>query len=180
MKFKKDANLVQLDVFFGLCEKAQELIFNALRDEKTCHLLSIVWLDENILQLSPIEQIFYIGNHINNISNRNFFIELEEQKVVYTHKNQYRVDFLVSTYIGKDDCGKTIEYELKNPIVIELDGAEYHSSKKQKNYDYARENNLKLAGYNVVRFTGSQVFNNVFDCLDKVCELIKMSDKEEV
>lgn len=35
------------------------------------------------------------------------------------------------------------------------------------NYDYERETALKLAGYDVLRFTGSQVFNTPFACVEK-------------
>ena len=182
MKLEKDNNLIQLDVFLGLCNTAQEMIFKALRSDDTCHFLNVFWLEDDILDMTPIEQIFYIGNYINEIKKNNFCIELEAQKIISIPKKNkmYRVDFLVSTYTEIDDCGKDIEFLLKKPIAIELDGIKYHSSKKQVNYDYERENCLKLAGYDVVRFTGSQVYNNVFACLDKVCELIKMADKVEV
>ena len=48
------------------------------------------------------------------------------------------------------------------------------------NYDYKRENDLKLAGYDIVRYTGSQIYNDVYSCLDKVCELIKKANKTEI
>lgn len=169
----------QVENFLCLCNKAQELIFKTLRNAKTSHFLSIVDIGDEVTKMSPIEQIFYVGNYINDVSGRNFFIELEPQKEILingTHK-KYRVDFFVSVFIEED---KDKFYDLIKPIVIELDGVEYHSRKKQINNDYERENELKLQGYDVIRFTGSQVYNDVFSCLDKVCKLIQLSDKKEV
>ena len=56
--------------------------------------------------------------------------------------------------------------------MIECDGFEYHSSKQQVNYDYERENDLKLNNYNVMRFTGSQIINEPFKCVKTVYEYL--------
>lgn len=64
------------------------------------------------------------------------------------------------------------EKKLKKPLVIETDGKNWHSSKKQMNHDYKRENDLKLAGYDVMRFTGSQVYNKPFDCIYAVMDYV--------
>lgn len=171
----------QLDNFLCLCNKAQELIFKALQDNKTCHFFSVVEIGDEVSKMSPIEQIFYVGNYISSVAGGNFFIELECQKeiVIVDTDKKYRVDFIVSFYIEKrGDTSK--EYDLIRPIVIELDGKDYHSTTKQINADYERENDLKLQGYDIIRFTGRQVYNDVFGCLDKVCKLIEMADKIEV
>ena len=184
MEIKKIHALNQLENFMCLCRKAQELIFEALTSDKAFHLLYVAGIGDEVCRMSPIEQMFYIGNYINEVSGRNFLIELVEQKEITIPRTNktYRVDFYVSDYIvsSKGGVGCYKEYVLKKPIVIELDGFDYHKNKKQVNYDYERETVLKLAGYDVIRFTGSQVYNDVFGCLDKVCELIKMADKEEV
>ena len=43
------------------------------------------------------------------------------------------------------------------------------------NYDYERENELKLAGYDIMRFTGSQVYNNPLECIEKIHKYCKQS-----
>lgn len=171
-----------LDNFSCLCRKAQELVFEALACEKTSNLLYIAEIGDEVSTMSPIEQIFYIGNLINSVSGRNFSIELVSQKDICVRGNgkKYRVDFFVGSHIDSFSNFCCKEYILKTPIIIELDGADYHSNKVQMNYDYERENNLKLEGYNVIRFTGSQIYNDVFGCLDKVCEFIKQSEKTKV
>ena len=59
----------------------------------------------------------------------------------------YKVDF---TY---GDC------------VIELDGHEYHKTKEQRDHDYKRERYLQKLGYNVIRFTGTEVFLDDRKCV---------------
>ena len=95
----------QLDNFLCLCSKAQELIFKALQDYNCCHFFVVAGIDEEVLNMSPIEQIFYVGNFINNVSGKNFLIELEEQKeiVVENSDRKYRVDFLVTMYTENID-----------------------------------------------------------------------------
>lgn len=48
----------------------------------------------------------------------------------------------------------------------------YHSNKEQMNYDYEREQDLQLAGYKIMRFTGSQIFNNPCECVMKVYKYV--------
>ena len=66
-------------------------------------------------------------------------------------------------------------------LIIECDGFDYHSNKKQMTYDYKRENNLKLNGYDIIRFTGSQIYNDPMDCVKKIMKYIYMKgfDKNE-
>ena len=47
------------------------------------------------------------------------------------------------------------------------------------NYDYERENKLKKIGYNVIRFTGSQIYNHPMETVNDLLEIIKRDiDKE--
>lgn len=171
-----------LENFLKLCRKAQELIFDCLQEEKTSHFFVVCGLEDYLTKLSPIEQIFAVGNYVNCITKKNFYIEIEPQKeiIIADTSKRYKADFYVDYYIGSDNNGGIKEYCLDKPIIVELDGKEYHSSKAQMNYDYERENDLKLAGYDIVRFTGSQIYNDVYSCLDKVCELIKKANKTEI
>ena len=155
-----------LPVFEKLCDKAKNIIFNALSHPNTLQYFYVLDLPDEILQMSPIEQIFYVCADIFTILHDNS-IDIEEQKFIVANGKRYRADFYAERFlIGSK------EHYLKNPIIIELDGHDYHSTKEQRNYDYERENNLKLAGYHVIRFTGSQVYRNPFDCLEKVYQYV--------
>ncbi|MBP6157226.1 MAG: DUF559 domain-containing protein [Polaromonas sp.] len=66
--------------------------------------------------------------------------------------SRYRVDFLL-----KDAR-----------LVIELDGHEYHSTKEQLKNDAIRQRYLSRAGYNVIRFTGSEIYSDAQGCVSEV------------
>ena len=141
---------------------------------------------------SPIEQIFEVAYRLYMIDfyfwNKNiediekltrfpFFVifndELSYQKEIIYNGKKYIADFLIDFSVK---CKNSDEYlypefhDLK--YIIELDGHEYHSDKKQVNYDYERERDLQELGYKVIPFTGSQIFNNPFTCIDKLVQII--------
>lgn len=68
----------------------------------------------------------------------------------------YRVDFAIP----------------KHQLVIELDGHEYHKTKWQRTYDAERERYIELAGWRVIRFTGTEIFRNVNQCVRQVTMFI--------
>ena len=65
-------------------------------------------------------------------------------------------------------------------LVIECDGHDYHhASKEQVQKDYERETNLKMAGYDVLRFTGSQIYKDPIGCAKTIFDYIKKKVGEE-
>lgn len=152
--------------FERLCDRAKNIFFNALENEITMKYLLVSSFPEEIAYLSPIEQIFYVAKEIFGIiscNDLNFEIYFNYQEYVKAKDKTYRADFYIDTVSYKN---KT--YRLKTPILIELDGQKYHSTKEQRNRDYERENNLKLEGYHILRFTGSQVYKEPIRCVRKV------------
>ena len=130
-------------------------------------------IPDDISGLTPLEQIFFVGN---TILGKNLY--LLPQTEIRTNGKRYIADFVVEGFLDWQDRELVGDLLLKKPLVIELDGKEYHSTKKQMNYDYARENDLKLAGYDVMRFTGSQVYNDIYGCVQKVFEYVKKCEVE--
>lgn len=161
--------------FLKICHKAQYLIFSSLKNPRTSHFFVVFGVDDIVPELTPVEQIFYIANQLNEINFGEGVLELDCQKEIVVGNKKYRVDFIIE-YIFKDN----VDYKLEKPLVIEIDGKDYHSSNEQMNYDYERENNLKLAGYDVIRFTGSQVYRNSRRCIKQVFEYIEKSNKTEI
>lgn len=167
-----------LDIFLKLCHKAQELIFEFIHDFPHENFFDTYSLREWMLELSPIEQIFVIANDIALMSDRDYLDnDMFIQEEIEVNGKKYRPDFI----IFKAGMRITEEYSqeiyLKRHIIIELDGREYHSNKQQMNHDYQRENELKLAGYDVIRFTGSQIYNDVFGCISQICKYIEQAEK---
>lgn len=95
----------------------------------------------------PIENDFYnawCAKHPN--------IELKRQHHVF----KYYLDFA----------------HVPSKVAIEIDGQKYHSLKKHRNSDYARQHTIEDDGWNFVRFTGSQAWNDIESCVDRVFKVI--------
>lgn len=150
-----------LVVFKRLCDKAQEMVFDALDTDGTYQLIYVCGLDEELINMTPIEQILYIANNIYCVPNR---------PVVYEFVPQYEIQINTKKYIADFCILGTADKDFKYPIVIEVDGFEYHNKKAQMNKDYEREFDLQNNGYRVLRFTGSQIFTEPFGCIDKIYE----------
>jgi tetratricopeptide (TPR) repeat protein len=61
-------------------------------------------------------------------------------------------------------------------IAIEIDGHEYHKTKEQRTHDTQREREIKLtlpADWTVIRFTGTEIFQNTTRCVDEVLQFIQ-------
>lgn len=166
----------------NLCNKAKDILISY-----AFHHNNIYDYYEYLQELdkisSPIEQIFYVsyilycgflGNDM--VDDVPLVISLFEniklqEKVEFNNKT-YNIDFVID-FSNKNNKGEYITPTIKNlKYAIELDGFDYHSNKQQMNYDYERENNIKLKGYNVIRFTGSQLYKEPFKCVDNLIRII--------
>ncbi len=72
--------------------------------------------------------------------------------------NKYRVDFLVPS----------------KKVIIELYGYQHHNTKVKITKDAERERYLQRVGYQVIRFTGTEVFKDVRKCVYEVLSLAKI------
>ena len=71
-------------------------------------------------------------------------------------------------------CLFTNDYRL----VIECDGHEFHKlTKEQVKHDNERDFNLKDCGYDVIHFSGSQIYENPWKCADEVCRYLTQKVK---
>jgi very-short-patch-repair endonuclease len=75
----------------------------------------------------------------------------------------YRVDFALTNVPG---------VPLLN-VVIELDGHDYPSSRDQRNHLTARDRALMKAGWQVVRFTASQINSDCEGCVRETVALVR-------
>lgn len=112
---------------------------------------------------SPIEQIFNFAYDI-VICNEGFPINellyLFPQTEIVANGNRYIADFLLDTdRIG----GIYREHSLK--LVIECDGHEFHEkTKAQVEKNNKRNFDLQLEGYEVLHFSGSQIYKDPLKC----------------
>jgi very-short-patch-repair endonuclease len=185
--------------FENLCEKAKGYFWGwLLSGENSISCLPDAIMNFQILdcRISPIEQIFnicYYRYAVENIPNADdieefcglplyccFIEELQKQKNIVANGKNYIVDFCID-FSRKNKAGQYIYAKFKNlKYVIELDGYDYHSNKKQMNYDYEREQNLQILGYKIMRFTGSQIYNKPYECIDKLIKMILTDMRKEI
>lgn len=93
---------------------------------------------------SPLEQMFY----------ELAFLDLH----IYPQHpvGKYRLDFAIPD----------------KRIAIELDGHEYHKTKYQRTHDAKRDRWLYGQGWHVLRFTGTEIYQNLDWCIDEICALV--------
>lgn len=79
---------------------------------------------------------------------------------VYTQVacNNYRIDLVI--YTGK------------KKLAIEADGKNYHSSVQQVKHDKEKDWQLRKHGWEVIRFTGSEIYRNSNQCVEEIEKLL--------
>jgi very-short-patch-repair endonuclease len=105
-------------------------------------------------EMTPIEQIMWLSfYHMMNSP----VVKIEPQARV----GKYRVDFLLR--IGTES------------IIVECDGHNFHErTKEQAAKDRKRDRDLQSDGFKVMRFTGSEIWNDADSCYREVeREIIK-------
>lgn len=114
---------------------------------------------------SPIEQLLGFSlsiqmNRIDLFADATSF--LQQQNIKTKHKT-YRVDFLIQAL----KMNRSVSY------IIECDGHDYHEkTKEQAKRDKQRDRHLINEGYKVLRFTGSEIYENPHQCSNEIIRLI--------
>ena len=161
------------DDFNRLPDRAKELFFafclSDKHDNPTDITDFIITMGFEVNGNSPIEQIFSFAYSL--VIWNHGFIEYdwanypESQKEIATEGHKYRVDFCFHT--PKAD-GTSLD------LVIECDGHEFHkATKEQVARDNERDFNLKKAGYEVIHFSGSQLYKEPYECAERVFDYIR-------
>lgn len=104
-----------------------------------------------------------------------FFNELQPILERQVQIGRYRVDFVLSAY-----SDGTVYSELAEPVVgqprwrrlvIECDGHDFHErTKEQAAKDRSRDRELSALGFDVFRFTGSELWRDPWGCASQVHE----------
>lgn len=162
------------DIYYDIDRETE--IREYLVDEVSMHLTALssdaeMILEESLIDCeSPIEQLLSLALeelNIKNIYKFNPFIdvvEIEKQKEIQCENKKYRVDFLIPV-IYKNQENKC--------FVIECDGHEFHQkTKEQVEIDNTRMRNLQKAGYEVVRFSGTEIWHRPYKCANEVLNII--------
>ena len=118
---------------------------------------------------SPIEKLLAIG--FKSIGLESYkrspiieSIEISNQRTILCRNLKYRVDFLITV---RDSIDRFKMY------VVECDGHEFHEkTKEQVIYDNERTRDLQRAGYEVIRFSGTEIWNRPHKCAMEVLRII--------
>ena len=165
-----------LEMFLESPKKVQQLLMLPLVKQR---IYPEFWNDESIK--SPIEQIFITAFEFYcRLENKKRIFLFPQKEVIYNNKKYY-IDFEFEA----DDYLTSLIFEdkLKNKnfkLAIECDGYEFHQkTKEQVQHDNEREYNLKMAGYEVLRFSGTQIYNNPLKCAEDTYNYIIKRVEEE-
>lgn len=122
---------------------------------------------------SPIEQILWMALNFCTLNSGKDYI-FDEQAEVEANGNKYRLDFLYEEdYMDFTD----------NPLLlaIECDGHDFHEkTKEQVEKRNKRDMDLKLAGYDILHYSGSQIYKNPIKCAMEILDYIdkKIGEKQ--
>jgi hypothetical protein len=156
--------------FEKLPTKCKEIFFDALRYNNNFYFCILDDMENNYFNQcdSPIEQIFlfvmemYRGTHT-------VHFEIYPQYSVQVDKKEYIADFLIRF----SDYYRALDYYPENDIeiIVECDGHDFHEkTKEQVKKNNERDLALKKAGYEVLHFSGSQIYNDYKKCVSEVAD----------
>ena len=161
--------------FRALPERAQEIWFHycnlAIANKRLEDLMFIYicGLDYSKCK-SPIEMLFNFAFDLVKFSEGYMGYDLFPQHEIRCKTKTYYADF---AFFANEIDGMM---EIKNPdfkLVIECDGHEFHEkTKEQVTRDNEREYDLKMEGFDVLRFSGSQIYKKPFLCAAQALEYI--------
>lgn len=162
------------DIYYDV--DREENIKEYLVDKVSTHLIALsadteMMLEESLINCeSPIEQLLSMALeelNIKNIYKFNPFIdvvEIEKQQEIICEDKKYRVDFLIPV-IYKNQENKC--------FVVECDGHEFHQkTKEQVERDNTRMRKLQKCGYEVIRFSGTEIWHRPYKCAKEILNII--------
>ena len=119
---------------------------------------------------SPIEQLLSL--ELNDLrygfNDWNPFIDISSitsnQEIICKNGKKYRLDFY---FIVDYKNQETIRFD------IECDGYNFHQkTKEQVEYDNQRQRDLQNEGFEIIRFSGSEIWKDVQKCVDEIQSII--------
>lgn len=176
------------DDFYYDIDNREEDIRTYLVREVSLHLTALssdaeMVLEESLIDCeSPIEQLLSMALENLNLTNIYKFnpfidiIDIGKQKDIDCGDKKYRVDFLIPV--------KYVNQENKY-FVIECDGHEFHQkTKEQVEKDNIRMRKLQEYGYELIRFSGTEIWHRPYKCAEEILKIIlskcKYTRKEKI
>jgi hypothetical protein len=167
---KDGANIGMMDV----AEKEMEAFFNAPQNRPEMPVEVLLHCE------SPIERLLAVSlagalvpkmNYIyRNMDYNEVLTEITPQYVICIGKdNKYRCDLFLSVSFILSDSEL-----IKVECVIECDGHDFHEkTKEQVARGKRRDRDLISMGYDVIHFSGSEIWHDVDACSQYICDFIE-------
>lgn len=160
----------------NLPDKAREILLAVIDsmqsgDKETLAIFLDVALNEDkyLKCESPIEKILCVALDIvtffrlKEFSDYDFFYY--PQSEIFCAEKVYRADF--HFYIENCKNSEKPNYE----FLVECDGYEYHHKEKwQVKRDNKRDYEIKRAGYEILHFSGTQIYENPMECANDIID----------
>ena len=112
-----------------------------------------------------VEDIGFVvdGRRFGDSGNGADFLIIEPQAKI----ENYRADFLLTFKSSLPG------FEKGRQLVVECDGHNFHDkTKQQASRDKERDREMKKLGYDVFRFTGSDIWNDAFSCAKEAVDMV--------
>lgn len=122
---------------------------------------------------SPIEKLFliewyYQTQHWSDYENIHIISQYEI--------DNYRIDFMIYIATFEEWADEKLEYPKNHKdksLIVELDSYLWHgSSPEQFTKEKERERELKKQGWNIMRFSGREIYRNVEKCIEEILEFV--------
>lgn len=170
------------DEFEKLPPRAKEIYFYAMeklvyQNNIIAHLITNPPFGGSEDCQSPIEKILYVACNIvfcirnSELKDGELGIFILPQVDIETDSKKYRADF---SFVLEKEEGISPE------VIIECDGHEFHQkTKTQVEHDNQREYDIKKMGFDILRFSGSQIYNNPFKCANDIFDYLITKERRE-
>jgi very-short-patch-repair endonuclease len=172
-EYQKELVVNAIEMYQGLLELPENVVLAFLKDR----ILPSVENLQNELELilsceSPIEQLMIISLLLSREGYDAYF-ETEPQFEMAIGKKKYRVDILLTMYVGKHPQDEIL-------VAIECDGHDFHEkTKEQAAKDKARDRDFQNAGIPILHFTGSEIFKNANRCAEEAINILFKAAQEK-
>lgn len=165
---------------FETCESSQEAIKQSLLRlylddaeilaEMMCHVIEDCGSPIERILLSAMVQRFWhyrFGISFGGETNLNSFACDEVVKIIpQAPIDRFRVDFLIEFPTDDGKCSR---------VIVECDGHDFHEkTKEQAAKDKSRDRALKMLGYDVLRFAGSEIWADPTKCAMEVEDCLRV------
>jgi very-short-patch-repair endonuclease len=152
-------------------DQAEIYLFAKFRDVMNNVPLDLELRDKIVVEFDDLDQVIAELNRV--MSNHPFFKLKLCESPIETRFFVYAMDRIPNlqpqVIVGPYRVDLAVA---EKKIAIELDGHEFHKTRSQRTNDAKRERYLQKLGWQVIRFTGTEIHKDVLECIDDAIQII--------